>query len=84
MDEMTRLLSGRQYKVRYQIPGLHKKPREMVAVYLSFDERPNGLKTYFFSGRPEFGTTEVKQEHILWWIEAPAGMKPYHSRKVNE
>jgi len=80
----TRLLSGHQYKVRYQVPGLHKKPREMVATYLSFDEKSNGKKTYFFSGRPEFGTTEIDQEHVLWWMEMEENIKPYHSRKVDD
>lgn len=57
------MTTGRKYEVIYQIPGVHRVPRRMVAVYLG----PLG-KSSSFSGRPFFGTTDLENN----WIQQVA------------
>jgi len=55
------LISGMRYKITYQVPGQHKKPR--VAV-LDFMEKGEGDK-YFFSARPIGGTQTFYRDWII-------------------
>lgn len=53
--------TGKKYWVRYRTPGLHRADRTMIAQYLG----DVGKGMLSFSGRPQFGTTELNEEHVL-------------------
>jgi hypothetical protein len=80
-----RLRQGLKYRVTYRIPGVHRVPREMVAVYLNtLHDDALGIRhdEASFSGRPEFGTTSVKIEHIMDAVQVPNATKCYADRKM--
>ena len=52
---------GQKYHVTYKIPGRHRVPRTMVAQFLG----DVGRGMLSFSGRPEFGTTELDEKWVL-------------------
>jgi hypothetical protein len=60
------LKAGEKYKFTYKIPGVHRKPREGLALFLMIDY-PAGRRDHdvVFSGRPEFGTTTVQSDWLL-------------------
>jgi hypothetical protein len=57
------LETGRKYLFRYMIPGVHRKPRWGLAMYLDAKKLPLDVELTM-SGRPEFGTTTVMMSHI--------------------
>jgi hypothetical protein len=67
---------GQMYKVRYQIPGVHRVPREMVAKFIDAD----GDKL-FFSGRPQHGTSECEASWIIA-VWTTTETECYSDRKV--
>lgn len=71
------IIRGKKYRVTYQIPGLHRVPRE--AVMIPFD---HNTRVIFFSGRPQFGTTEIERLHIISYEEVAPQTKCYVNRKV--
>jgi hypothetical protein len=81
------MVSGAKYRVRYQIPGLHRIPREMVAKFISIDKDgifgDAGRDKFVFSGRPEFGTTDLERRHLLGAEMVPSSTECFHSRKVS-
>jgi hypothetical protein len=74
--------SGLKYRIVYQIPGLHRVPRQGVVMFLGAEKDTVGRTVYMFSGRPEFGTTEILAEHVSEKIEVPAETRCYMDRKV--
>lgn len=54
------MIEGVRYRVVYQVPGVHRKPRVMIGVYLG--PGGGGLE---FSLRPEAGTTAIQRAHII-------------------
>lgn len=54
------MISGEKYKVIFQIPGVHKKPRVAVMKFLG-----TSLHHYYFDLRPLAGTQEVEKKHVL-------------------
>lgn len=75
---MTPMKIGQKYWVRYRIPGLHRIDRTMIAQYLG----DVGDGKMSFSGRPEFGTTEIDERHILVVREVEAYAECHVDRKV--
>lgn len=69
---------GKKYWVRYRIPGLHRYDRTMVAKYLG----PSHDTKLSFSGRPQYGTTELDERHILAVREVADHAECYHSRRA--
>lgn len=78
LQRPPRLEAGKKYRFRYQVPGVHRVPREMVAMFLS----GGLLSSVSLSGRPAFGTTELKGEHISEVWPMPDDAQPYADRKV--
>jgi hypothetical protein len=70
---------GQKYRVRYRIEGIHKVMREGVAAFLAYHADTDEL---IFSGRPQFGTTQMKPEwiHAMWEVERSE--KCYMDRKL--
>jgi hypothetical protein len=54
------MMTGKKYLIHYRIPGRHRVPRTMVAKFLG----DVGKGKMSFSGRPEFGTTELDEKWI--------------------
>jgi hypothetical protein len=81
----VRFEKGKKYRVRYQIPGVHRKPREMVAQFIDLDKSKFDVEgdLFVFSGRPEFGTTDLPRRHLIGAAEVPASTECYHSKKVS-
>lgn len=69
---------GQKYWVRYKIPGLHRVDRTMIAQYLG--DVGNGVMS--FSGRPQFGTTEIQEQHIMVTREVAAHAECHVDRKA--
>lgn len=63
-------LHGRRVRIVYFLPGVHRKPYEIVADYLAFDHDSN---THVLSGRPKFGTAQIDAEnvHEMWETDRP-------------
>lgn len=63
-DEMK----GRRVRVRWRVPGVHKKPRECVGMVMEWNDEEIVL-----SLRPKAGTTPIKRAHIMavWETKAP-------------
>jgi hypothetical protein len=78
--------AGKKYRIRYQIPGVYNRPREMVAKFLSVNVNEHtGAETYVFSGRPEFGTTDLEAKHIRGvWELRDQSTQCYHGRKFDD
>lgn len=79
---------GKKYKVRYRTPT-QRYDRELVAVYLGKpDYRSNVIdvsrRTRQFSGRPEFGTTELEIGWIIANEEVDPSTKCYVGRRAPE
>lgn len=77
---------GTKYRVRYQIPGVYIRPREMVARFLgiTLHDAHRDLDVFIFSGRPTFGTTELERRHLrgVWTADNEAIC--YAARKFND
>jgi hypothetical protein len=77
---------GAKFRIRYRIPG-QRYDREMVATYLGMPShrdvrvRP-GRRIRQFSGRPEYGTTELELDWVLGNEEVPADTKCYAGRRA--
>lgn len=56
---MLNLSPGSKYRITYQIPGVHRKPREAVLRYMDRDG-----DRVIFDGRPAVGTTTIDAECI--------------------
>lgn len=69
---------GKKYWVRYRIPGLHRADRTMIAKYLGVVDSKN----LSFSGRPQFGTTELEEQWILVVREVADHAEPHVDRKA--
>lgn len=69
---------GQKYWVRYRIPGLHRVDRTMIAQFLG--DVGNGVLS--FSGRPQFGTTEIQERHVQVVREVAAYAECYVDRKA--
>jgi hypothetical protein len=75
--------AGRKYRITYRIPGVHQVQRAGVVMFLS--ETRDGLNrvVHVLSGRPEFGTTEIRDDWITQPVEeVPADTACYMDRKV--
>jgi len=59
---IKRPLNGERVRILYQLWGLQKKPREMVAVYVAFDL---DRREHVLSGRPKFGTAVVHERNVI-------------------
>jgi hypothetical protein len=75
--------TGKKYRFTYRIPGVHQVQRTGVAVFVSESRDALDRPVYAMSGRPEFGTTEVRGD----WITQPVQEVPdtetcYMDRKV--
>lgn len=68
---------GQKYYVLYQIEGVHRIPRTMVATFLG-DVGNGGMS---FSGRPHFGTTELKESWIKEAVSVDSSVICYIDRK---
>jgi hypothetical protein len=53
---------GTRYRVTFQIAGVQRKPRTMVATYIGVNEQLTELQ---FSLRPEAGTTSLGDDSII-------------------
>lgn len=69
---------GKKYWVRYRIPGLHRIDRTMIAKFLG--DVGNGEIS--FSGRPQFGTTELNEKYVLVVREVADHAECHVDRKV--
>lgn len=83
--DIQELQPGRKYKLTYKVPGIHRVPREMVATFLAFDQEGGyrGAQILIFSGRPQFGTTQLKAMYFRTGVvEMPFDAECYTERKV--
>ena len=71
---------GRKYFVIYKMDGIHRVPRCMIAQFLG--DVGNGILS--FSGRPEFGTTEIDEKYVIEVIPVDSKMKCYADRKYRQ
>ena len=69
---------GQKYWVRYKIPGLHRVDRTMIAQFLG----DVGNEVLSFSGRPQFGTTEIQEKHVLVVREVAKHAECYVDKKA--
>lgn len=69
---------GQKYWVRYRIPGRHRVDRTMIAQYLG----DVGEGKMSFSGRPQFGTTELSESWIMVTREVAAHAECHVDRKA--
>lgn len=76
---ITKMEVGNKYLVRYQIKGVHRRKREMVAKYLGHTE-----EKLIFTGRPVFGTSELEPEHLISVKKVTMGTDCYADRVVKE
>jgi hypothetical protein len=70
----------RKYRVKYQIEGIHRVPREGVATFMGLTGISQAL---MFSGRPQFGTTELDLKHITSMEPVDDDTDCYMDRKVS-
>jgi hypothetical protein len=77
-DKRIPLIQGAMYRVRIQVPGVFKVPRESVMKLIG--ETDDEL---IFSARPKFGTQEVERRHITEMELMKPDAKVYVSWKVN-
>lgn len=84
--DYTSLREGKKYRIRYQIEGLHRVPREGIAAFLAIRESKfeSEQPTLIFSGRPQFGTTDLEVRWIIAMWEVDRAEKCYMDRKVRE
>jgi hypothetical protein len=73
---------GKKYRIVYKIQGVHRVARKGVAVFLGADKDQLGRTVYTFSGRPEFGTTEIRAEWVSEKVEVPGHIRCYMDRKL--
>jgi hypothetical protein len=81
-DRRSTMREGRKYRFRYQIPGIHRVPRQGLALFLGANQDALGRTIYVFSGRPEFGTTEIAAEHLSEKVEVPSDSICYMDRRL--
>ncbi len=74
----SRWRRGRMYDIVYQIPGMHKVPRQTIMAFLE-----GGDGRLIFSGRPLFGTAEINPSHIIRWRQVDDSTEPMEPRKVD-
>ena len=77
--EWGRAQPGQRYKILYQIPGVHQKPRIAVMEFMAFE--PNTLHgdDLVFSLRPLAGTQTLKSR---WIISAEQTIRPVMAGKI--
>jgi hypothetical protein len=80
MSERLALIQGAMYRVRVQIPGVFRVPRESCMKLIGTSD--NG-ETLIFSARPRLGTQEVQMRHVTEIEIQPPDAKVYVSWKVN-
>jgi len=61
---------GKRVRVRWLVPGVHKKPRECVGMVMDWDDEEIVL-----SLRPKAGTTPIKLDHVIGVWETKAAIK---------
>lgn len=69
---------GQKYWVRYRIPGVHRVDRTMIAQFLG--DVGGGMLS--FSGRPQFGTTEIDEKWVLVTREVAKHAECHVDRKA--
>lgn len=74
---------GKKYKITYKIPSVHRVQRTGVATYIGQHLDGAGHVVLELSGRPEFGTTEVREDWITQPVEQVADdAQCYMDRRV--
>jgi hypothetical protein len=70
--------SGEKYLVKYRIPSMHRVPRFMLATFIGVVDG-----SLVFSGRPVFGTTYIRKEHLeeAVLVSADDPREPFADRK---
>ena len=68
---ITGLKPGQNYRIIFQIPGVHYKPRETIMRYLGHDVM--GHNELSFDLRPVAGTQSIKIDWIMevWETDKP-------------
>lgn len=74
--------AGKKYRIQYTIPDLHKVERQGVAMFLGAEKDSLGRTVLYFSGRPEFGTTEILSEFVSEKVQVSIDTPCYMDRKV--
>lgn len=60
------LVPGRKYRLRTMIPGVERRPREHVLLFMSQEQSTVAGKTIlFFSARPVAGTQQIPADWII-------------------
>lgn len=70
---------GQKYWVRYRIPGVHRVDRTLIAQFLG----DGGHGMLSFSGRPQFGITEIDERWIMVTREVANYAECHVDRKVS-
>lgn len=68
---------GGRYKIRYRLDN-QRYDREGVASYMGV----NLFGNYSFSGRPVFGTTELRKTDIISAEKVSVNTEPYMDRRA--
>lgn len=75
---MESMRVGQKYWVRYKIPGRHRVDRTMIAQFLGKVDKDK----LSFSGRPQFGTTELSESWVMVTREVAKHAECHVDRKV--
>lgn len=79
MKDHVALIEGAMYRVRVQIPGVFKVPRESCMKLIGVK---NDGATLIFSARPRFGTQDIEMKYVIDIEAMPSDALVYVSWKV--
>lgn len=63
--------SSNRYRLRYRIPGLHRKDHECVLDYIGLAHVGYASEAYVMSGRPIIGTQELERRWVNSIVQVP-------------
>lgn len=70
---------GFKYYVTFQIPGLHRKPRVAVMIYMG---QTKDTKCLLFHGDRQFGRTKIERRYISRIESCPSNIECHPGRVV--